>query len=183
MDFVILVAVGIILWNICYCIQQFLQYLLSVLVPYSPFIASLAAVFPTSLYMLRKCFGLNGDHFVKYVVCPHCNSLYELEKCFESCDVLRTTHKLCTFTPFPKHPQPLKRKPCGHQLFKEIVLKSGKKSYYPLKVYCYKSLTESLATLLQRDGIIDLCEHWRQRQVPDGYLCDIRSGVERLYEL
>ena len=115
--------------------------------------------------MLRKCFGLNGDHFVKYVVCPHCNSLYELEKCFESCDVLRTTHKLCTFTPFPKHPQPLKRKPCGHQLFKEIVLKSGKKSYYPLKVYCYKSLTESLATLQQRDGIIDFCEHGRQRQM------------------
>lgn len=54
MDFVILVA-----WGSFYGISatafnhllQFLQYLLSVLVPYSPFIASLAAVFPSNIWL------------------------------------------------------------------------------------------------------------------------------------
>ena len=132
---------------------------------------TLAAAFPTSLYIFQKHFGLSGDHFVKYVVCPRCHTLYELKKCSESSDVLRTTHKSCTFIPFPKNPQVSKRKPCSHQLFKEIVLHCGKKSFYPLKVYCYKSLNERLAKLLERDVIIDLCEYWRIAEINRAHTC------------
>ena len=45
--------------------------------------ASLAKVFPNSLYKLKKAAGLHGDDFKKYVVCPKCKSLYKFDDCVE----------------------------------------------------------------------------------------------------
>ena len=104
----------LLLWSSFYGISatamnhllRFLHYLFSKVAPYSHFIAALVTVFPTSLYMLRKKFELSGDKFKKYVVCPRCHSLYELEKCFESASgAFLSTYKFCSFVAFPYHHQ------------------------------------------------------------------------------
>jgi len=48
---------------------QFLHYIFSILAPNSPAVAALVAIFPTSLYLLKKYFGMCEDKFEKYVVC------------------------------------------------------------------------------------------------------------------
>ena len=60
-------------------------------------------------------------------------------------------------------------------MFKEIIFKSDKK-YYPLKTYCYHSITDSLTTILRRPNYVNHCEHWRLRNIPEGMLCDTYDG-------
>lgn len=50
----------------------------------------------------------------------------------------------------------------------KVILKNGITRFYPLKVYCWKSIISQLESILQRGGFPDLCEHWRSRQVKDG---------------
>ena len=47
----------------------------------NPEVAEFTESFPTSLYMLKKKFGIMDDKFTKYVICPKCNSLYEYKEC------------------------------------------------------------------------------------------------------
>ena len=68
------------------------------------------------------------------------------------------------------------RKPCGHNLLKKVVLSNGKTKYYPLKVYCYKKLKDSLFNLLNRPGMWQLCQHWKSRIVPPNSLADVYDG-------
>lgn len=69
-----------------------------------------------------------------------------------------------------------RRIPCGTTLLKTIRRK-GRYDLEPFKVYCYKSLRQSIEQLIKRKGFIDKCERWRSREVPDGYLCDIYDGA------
>ena len=46
-----------------------------------------------------------------------------LKKCFVNNATGRCKPKLCNHIPFCHHPQPTRRKPCSHQLLKEITLK------------------------------------------------------------
>ena len=73
-------------------------------------------------------------------------------------------------------------KKCSHVFFPTfhienhvglLYLKLGKYDVEPFKVYCYKPLQRSIEQLIKRKGLIDKCERWRSRKVPDGYLCDI----------
>lgn len=43
-------------------------------------------------------------------------------------------------------------------------------------MYCYRSLKNSLLDILTREGVLDLCEQWRHRQVPSGCLGDVHDG-------
>ena len=145
----------------------YLHYLCTSLGPYTPFaVAQILASFPTTLYMLRKKFCLQGDAFVRYTVCPSCNSIYSSDG----------QQKFCTHVQFPNHPHRSRRKPCGMSLNKEVVLKNGKKILYPKKVYCYRKLKESLYLSMERKGMLLLCEHWRNRCVPSGCLADVYDG-------
>ena len=60
----------------------------------------------------------------------------------------------------------------NHTLLKTIRRK-GSSILEPFRVYCYKSLWQSIEQLVKRKGFIDKYEKWRSREVPDGYLCDI----------
>eukprot|EP00731_Ephydatia_muelleri_P003518 Em0001g3518a len=84
--------------------------------------------------------------------------------------------KVCSFSKFPNHPHRSRRQHCGSQLLRAVVTKDGDHKFYPLKVYCYKPLIESLQTLLSKPGVLNSCEHWRERKIPKDTLCDIYDG-------
>jgi len=79
---------------------KFLHYALSLLSSASPTIAALLAVFPPSLYMLKKKLNLSKDPFEKYVICPSCSSLYSFEECLQTDGRVRKTPKACNHVAF-----------------------------------------------------------------------------------
>lgn len=67
------------------------------------------------------------------------------------------------------------RRPCGNKLLKVIITNADKK-FYPCKTYCYYSLKSSISTILSRQNLLEQCEHWRDRSIPDNTLADIYDG-------
>ena len=82
----------------------------------------------------------------------------------------------CGFVKFPLHPQQCHRKPCGAILMKEIKYASGRKSFFPKRVFCYQSLINSLQDLLLSPSFSEKCELWRCKQVVPGVYTDIFDG-------
>ena len=154
---------------------QFLQYILSIITPSSPTVAALLTAFPTSLYMLKKFFKIDKDAFVKYVICPKCSSLYNFNECFETGRTDKVLPKVCNHVPYRYHPHLSHRKACGHRLLREVVTKSNKK-FYPLKTYCYHSIEKSMIAVLGRADLLEQCEHWRSRNIPENVLADVYDG-------
>ena len=153
-------------------VLSFFLYLLGKL--FSP-LAALVTLFPSSVYALKKQCGSKGDKFEKYVVCSHCHTLYTYSDCFETVGS-RKVPKNCSHVPYPNHPHCSRCKPCNQKLLSEITLSSGKKHYYPRKVYCYSSLIAGIMGILQKEGNLEACEKWRHRSVPDGTLGDVYDG-------
>ena len=58
----------------------------------------------------------------------------------------------------------------------KVILKNNVTKFYPLKVYCWKSIISQLENILQRAEMTELCEHWRTRQVWESVLSDIHDG-------
>ena len=140
----------------------------------SSFVAQMTTIFPTSIIGLHSCLNVNSNDFRRLVSCPKCHTLYEFEKCFV--DKAKMIPKVCSFSKFPNHPHRSRRQHCGSQLLRAVVTKDGDQKFYPLKVYCYKPLIESLQTLLSKPGVLNSCEHWRERKIPKDTLCDIYDG-------
>lgn len=67
------------------------------------FTNSLVALFPNSLYMVHKYFGLNVDKFTKYVVCIKCGSLYCYNDCIQTSGS-REYSKTCYHIQYCHHP-------------------------------------------------------------------------------
>jgi len=124
---------------------KFLHHIFLSIVPAST--TTLAAVFPSSLYMAQKHFGIEVDRFEKYVICKKCGSLYRYKECIETSVGLRQAPKVCSHIEYPNHPFQSQRVPCGQNLLKEIVLQSGQK-FYPLKTYCYSPIVDRLSQIL-----------------------------------
>ena len=62
--------------------------------------------------------------------------------------------KQCSNILFPRG----KAKHCGTKLVNKVILKSGATRFYPLKVYYWKSIISQLESILQRTGILEICE-------------------------
>ena len=122
--------------------------------------------------MKRLC-KISTDTFLKLVVCPSCHIVYKIEDCIEFDTAGRKSSPKVLF---PNHPYSSRRKPCNENLLAEVSLCNGEKQYYPRKVYCYASVVESLKSILERDGILQSCEHWRGRSVIDGIMGDVYDG-------
>ena len=148
--------------------------LFTMLGKFSSFVAQLSIIFPTSIRGLQRYLNVNSNDFRRFVSCPKCHTLYEFEKCFV--DKAKTIPKVCSFSKFPNHPHRSRRQHCGSQLLRTAVTKDGDHKFYPLKVYCYKPLIESLQTLLSKPGVLNSCEHWRERKIPKDTLCDVYDG-------
>lgn len=59
---------------------------------------------------------------------------------------------------------------------KEVKVTNGKALFYPLKVYCYRSIVETLEKFVKRDGFTDKCELWRKRSIDDNEYGDVYDG-------
>ena len=154
---------------------MFLRGLFDAFATVIPGIGRVASLIPKSVHLFRSKLGLNDDHFIKYVVCKSCNTLY----CFEDCYIMRygkTAIKQCDRIAFPHHRQPFRRTPCNEPLLKEVIMKNGKVRLYPFKVYCYNSIIASMQQFLKRPGFAAKCELWRERDTPSGILADVFDG-------
>lgn len=125
---------------------KFLCVFFKVLGHLSQFAAKLAIALPSSICMLQKT-TKDCSRFTKYVVCQKCHGLYYFEDC-SAISEGQLASKKCNFVLFPNHPHEKQRAPCGCVLLKAVILPSGKRIMYPLKVYPYKSLLSSLQQLL-----------------------------------
>ena len=52
-------------------------------------------------------------------------------------------------------------------------LRNGDVKFYALKTYCYKSIIDSLETLLKRPGLEEQCEKWKTRKIDDNMYADV----------
>lgn len=78
---------------------------------------------------------------------------------------------------FPRHRQQNCRLPCGENLLKEVVFRSGKKLFVPQRQYSYRGIARTLQEYLMRPGFPEACEKWRTRGVPPGLLADVYDGL------
>lgn len=153
----------------------FFKAIFQVLCELSPIIFSTAVlVFPSSFKLLKKSLSFKDKH-TKYVVCPKCDTLYRFQDCITT-RFGRVIAKPCSHIAFPNHRQLFRRRPCGAEVLKEIRLKNGQTKLYPHKVYCYRSIRETLTHFIKRPDFVQKCEIWRNRNVPDDILVDIYDG-------
>ena len=141
----------------------------------TPFLYAVISLLPCSLYLAWKLLHLHDDNFIRYVVCPKCESLYEYHECI--CRVGNELEsKRCTYIAFKNHPFVRYRNPCDTVLLKKVSLKHGKTKLVPKKEYPYRSVIKSLNVLLQRPSVLEKLDAWKERSVPDGLLTDIYDG-------
>ena len=79
------------------------------------------------------------------MLCVHpCHSIYLYENCLRKASNGKDVPKTCSYVAFPQHSIQSKRQQCGHDLLRKVVLQNCDIKYYPLKVYCYNSIVNSL---------------------------------------
>jgi hypothetical protein len=124
----------------------------------SEFLNRIAAACPTSLYSTRKILGVRDDCFRQYVVCPKCNSIYELEQCIGTTARGSKYTKHCWYVEFPNHPRQQLRTECGMPLLDAVCSRSGNISFRPKNVFCYQPLKESITRLFHQKDFITIVE-------------------------
>ena len=126
--------------------------------------------FPKTRDAALRMIGIDKNAFFKYIVCPSCDSCYNYDN--------NEIPKKCSHIEFPNHPHISQRQPCGTYLTRTIRTSSLLSKVKPMKLYAYQSLKVALANLLNRDGYLEQCEQWRERekQLAPGYLEDIYDG-------
>ena len=134
---------------------KFIYVLLRFLGAYSPIIARASEIFPSTLY-LRDKYSVWKNNFKRYVVCKECHTLYNYEDCIEQSGTgtrAKTKAKACSHRSFSRI--------CGGSLLKEVASLSGNIKLYPYRVFCYKSVIDTMQGLLNRAGFADACEGTR----------------------
>ena len=151
---------------------KFLKVLLGVLGRFSPLCRDIADLTPGSLYAMQKYVGGASEDFTRYVLCKTCFEIYPLSQ-FAIEGHVGTR---CLYVAYPNHPHASMRQPCDTLLLKTVEFASGKKCFYPFKVYCYMSVCTSLEHHLQHPQFFSWCEEWRRRTVVDGSMEDVYDG-------
>ena len=64
----------------------------------------------------------------------------------------------------------------GSTLLKTVELASGRKVFYPFLMYYYLGLECSIQPFLISASLVNACEQWRTRCVPDGVYSDVYDG-------
>ena len=147
---------------------KFLNVLINLLVKDSPFSV------PLTLASALKTLGIY-DNFTQFCVCSKCHSLYNIADCIENVGGSSSSKK-CRFVQFPNHCQKRFRTPCGQLLMKEVKQSSGKTTLVPNKVFCYRSVIQSLADRLRMSKFLDLLNYGHEHRSADGVLTDIFDG-------
>ena len=102
---------------------------------------------PKTMYMAKKMIGIDEDSmYIRWVVCINCSQLYSWDEVVEKRTVVK-----CSHVKYPNHPRRSGRKPCGTRLIKKVVSADGRKvNCYPRKIYCPRSIKNSLERLLKK---------------------------------
>ena len=129
---------------------------------------------PTNVSACRRLLKCDGNMFTKYTCCVKCCEVYPLNESVEKTGT-KTASKRCSYVEYPDHPLRTHSGPCGAVLMKEVKLRS-KQFFYPFKVFCYKSLIESIREFCSRSGFIQRCELWRNRVIKKNVYSDIYDG-------
>ena len=90
--------------------------------------------FPSSLLLAQKMRCEKQTSFCKFVVCQKCFTTYNIKDCLGK-DGIRK----CTYVRFPTHPQKRMRMSCNGPLLKLAKCPSGRFTFYPHKVFCFRS--------------------------------------------
>ena len=139
---------------------------------------SICEVFPENLDKARKMNYINRERFEKYVTCQKCCCTYPSEVCLSKGGNRGIANIVkCSFVRFPQHQQQRMRTPCQFPLVKAIKTAIGTRVLQPIKVFCYKSIIESIGELVQRPGMLDLLNHWKSRTIPNGDMADVYDGL------
>ena len=140
----------------------------------APFILAVCTLLLGSLYLAWRLLIVDEDEFIRYVVCPKCDSIYRFEECIVKSGT-RLLSKRCSYVAFKNHPQRRYRAPCN-TLLKTVTLKGGKKKLVARKEYPYMSIIQSLQQLLQDPVILKKCDHWKTRRTSEGVFSDVYGG-------
>ena len=153
-------------------VQQFLFCIGQLIKDHTDLCLVLATNLPTTLYSARKMLKIDRDNFIQYVVCPRCTKLYLMDDIVVN-DCRQTFARTCEHVAFPQSRRP---RTCGSQLARKVVVRNGGIKFYALKTYCYKSIIDSLESLLKRPGMEEDCEKWRTRTIREELYADVYDG-------
>ena len=109
----------------------------------SEFFSNFVLFFPTIIYMLQRIGNLKRYDFDKFVVCSKCPKMYHLDECLERKHGT-VLLKRCSNILFPLG----KARHCNTKLVDKVILKNGiLTKFYPVKVYCWKSVISQLESI------------------------------------
>ena len=136
-------------------------------------VAVFASRIPISLAGCRKVAGIDRDSFITYVVCEKCHSVYDFDSCYDLDEKGNRVAKKCQYIKYPQ----CNMKPCNEVLLINSVYTRSKIPHLvPKKVFCYQSLINSIERLLVYKDILNILNHWKNRDEYNGFLCDIYDG-------
>lgn len=154
----------------------FLQKLFKLLGTYynGGILQELSLGFPKTRNAALQTLGIGLNTFEQYIVCPCCNAIYD----YELEDGNDEASRKCYHVEFPYHPYASMREPCGSLLMKTFRANTSFIRVKPFKVFAYQSLKKAMTNLLNTNGFLENCEHWRNRKemVPSGCFSDIYDG-------
>lgn len=149
-----------------HCIIHFLKEFFRVLSQLSPELTQIFQAFPSSYHVARKHI-FSQIQFSRFVVCKKCYNLYTFKDCIEGEHNQRG--KVCQYKPYPNHPHQRMRQACQSTLLKTVELAGGKRFFYPLLMYCYVGIQNSLQYIINQKDFFKLCEKWRDQLRDDRY--------------
>ena len=127
--------------------------IMQILGRFNPFCAGVSDVLPGNFYQALSRYGLNKEHFKRFVVCKKCHRVYYMRECIARCGTQVTT-KPCSYLGLEKHV-------CGTPLLKNVELLSGRKIFTPFLTYCYVDLKTSMEYLLSCSEFVESSMDWR----------------------
>ena len=139
------------------------------------FLLAVCTLLPGSLYLAWRLLKVDEDEFIRYVVCPKCDSIYRFDECIVQSGT-QLLSKRCSYVAFKNHPQRWHRTTCNTLLLKTVTLKGGKKKLVARKEYPYMSLIQSLQRILQDPVTLEKCHHWKARHNTEGVYSDVYDG-------
>ena len=134
----------------------------------------IVTLLPTTVTACRNLLKMDQDMFVKYACCTKCNEVYTHEDAVEKIGT-KSASKRCSHVEYPEHTRNALIRPCDALLMKEVKMGS-KQFFYPFKIFCYKSVIESIRELCARSGFLQKCEAWRNTLVKDNLFRDVYDG-------
>ena len=104
---------------------------------------------PPSLSRARSIIEVKEEQFKVFSSCPSCDTIYEVDNCIDHKDKCKQSN-ICRVIEFPNHPHKGMRYECGSVLMKTCRSPSGSTFLYPVRPFCYRSISKALESMMYR---------------------------------